>query len=66
MTVMFQPLDQDQARQLIVTLTEKLLQAIADQKELDPYYKDHPFPSKRIKMRISFRDQKMIIIMILA
>lgn len=53
--VMLQPVDMAQARQVIVTVTEKLLNDLNNKKELKPYFKEYPFPSKSINIRIGFR-----------
>jgi hypothetical protein len=46
---------QDEARNLALLTTEKLLEAINSDAKLRPYLEEHPFPSNRIKMRIEFR-----------
>lgn len=55
---LYQPVNKEQARQLLVSVTEMLLKGLNDQKELEPYFKEHPFTSNRIKFRISFRTNR--------
>lgn len=54
----FHPVTQEEARELIVLATEKLLKIINNNETLRPYLKEYPFPANRVKMRICFRNNR--------
>lgn len=56
--VLRQYITQEEARQLLVEVTEKLLSAVNSHEKLRPYLKEYPFPSNLLKIRICCEEQK--------
>lgn len=56
--MVFQPATQEEARQLLLQVTEKLLTAVNSNEKLRPYLKEYPFPASLVKMRICFRNNR--------
>lgn len=56
----FQPASQEEARQLLLLVTEKLLSLVNNNSELRPYLKEYPFPPNRLKLLICFRNNRYV------
>jgi hypothetical protein len=45
---------QEHARKLLLAMTERLIESLNFSQELRPYLLEYPFPTNRLKLRISF------------
>ena len=54
----FHKANQEEARQLVLHMTEKLLETVNKNEKLKPYLEIDPFPSSSIKIKIGFRDKR--------
>lgn len=51
---LIQHTSQEQARQLLLTVTGRLVETINENKQLNPHLIEYPFPTNRFKLRINF------------
>jgi hypothetical protein len=57
----YHPASQEQARTILVKVTEKLLKTLNNNEKLSPYLKVHPFSSNQLKIRINFREKRYFV-----
>lgn len=56
--ILFKPASQEEARQLLVAITEKLLSMVNSNDVLIPYLKQYPFSPNLVRINIDFRTER--------
>lgn len=54
----YQLVTQEEGRQLITEVTDKLLTSINNNEKLRPYLKEYPFPASLVKIKLEFKESR--------